>query len=220
MQPNGSTVVIATRNAGKAREFVSLFGPLGWTVRTLNDYPDIPDIVEDGETFADNALIKAKAVADRLGVPALADDSGLCVDALDGRPGVYSARYAGEGAKDADNIAKLLGELNGLAKAGRLEPKPENVDGTAVRLLSTARFVCSLALYDPHKPLLQVEGQCEGFIIDRPLGEKGFGYDPLFYVPEFGRTFAGLPMERKNAVSHRARALDKLLRLLQAERPV
>ncbi|MDF2717041.1 MAG: purine phosphatase [Paenibacillus sp.] len=215
LMPKSKELVIATRNAGKAREFASLFEPLGITVHSLNDYPDIPDIVEDGETFAANALIKAKAVAERLGVPALADDSGLCVDALDGRPGVYSARFAGAGAKDADNNAKLLRELDLLVKDGRIPAESAVADGREVRLLSKARFVCALALYEPHSHPLQVEGQCEGVIIDTPIGANGFGYDPLFYIPEFGQTMAELPMERKNAISHRARALYKLRELIR-----
>jgi XTP/dITP diphosphohydrolase len=208
-------LVIATKNAGKAREFALLFEPIGIVTRCLNDYPQIPEIPEEGETFADNALTKAKTVAELLGVPALADDSGLCVDALDGRPGVYSARFAGPGAKDADNNAKLLRELERLAEAGRLAVGSAAADGREVRLLSPARFVCSLALYDPQSPPVQVEGQCEGFVIDTSIGENGFGYDPLFYVAEYGQTMAQLPMERKNAISHRSRALAKLQELLR-----
>ncbi|MEF3307145.1 XTP/dITP diphosphatase [Paenibacillus sp. GYB003] len=206
-------VVIATRNAGKAREFAALFEPLGIAVRSLNDYPQIPDIVEDGETFRDNALIKARTVAERLGVPALADDSGLCVDKLGGAPGVYSARYAGAGATDADNNAKLLGELGKLAEAGDT-PAAAVVGGREVRLLSKARFVCALALFVPGKPPLFADGAFDGFIVDTPLGDGGFGYDPLFYAPEYGATLAQLPLEAKNAVSHRAQALRKLRELI------
>lgn len=211
-------LVVATRNAGKAREFAALLEPFGIAVRSLNEYPDIPDIPEDGQTFADNALIKARTVSELLGVPALADDSGLCVEALDGRPGVYSARFAGPGARDADNNAKLLAELERLAAEGRLAAEEVEVDGRKARRLSPARFVCALALYAPGEPLLQAEGQCEGFVIDTPFGANGFGYDPLFYIAELGQTAAQLAPERKNAISHRARAIRKLQDLLKDTR--
>lgn len=214
--PKSKLLVIATRNAGKTREFANLFEPLGITVRSLSEYPQIPDIVEDGATFAENALIKAKTVSDIIGETVLADDSGLCVDALNGRPGVYSARFAGVGSTDADNNAKLLQELNRLAEAGRIAATATvtAINDGQVRLLSPARFVCALALYDRHSQPVQVEGQCEGFIIDALLGSGGFGYDPLFYIPALEQTMAQLPMERKNEISHRSQALRKLQRLL------
>ncbi|PYI52187.1 non-canonical purine NTP pyrophosphatase [Paenibacillus flagellatus] len=215
MRPNDKTeeLIVATRNAGKTKEFAKLFEPLGILVRSLNDFPDAPDIVEDGETFADNAWKKARTIAEAYGLPALADDSGLCVDRLGGRPGVYSARYAGEGATDADNNAKLLRELGALGEPDAFDPAAEEAARhTGVRLLSPARFVCALALVDPAEEApVQVEGSCAGYVIDRPLGEQGFGYDPLFFLPDLGATMAQLPLERKNAVSHRALAL----RLLQ-----
>lgn len=204
------TLIIATRNKGKTREFAALFEPLGIAVHSLNDYPQVPDIVEDGATFADNALIKARTVSELFGSPALADDSGLCVDKLEGRPGVYSARYAGEGASDESNNAKLLGELNALAAAGQPQAQTASAGGREVRLLSGARFVCALALCVPGEQPVIVEGACEGYVADTPVGSGGFGYDPLFYVPAYGATMAELPMETKNAISHRALALLKL----------
>lgn len=203
-------IVIATRNPGKAREFAHAFAALEVAVKSLLDYPSIPDIPEDGSTFADNARIKAKTASELLGVPALADDSGLCVDALDGAPGVYSARYAGKGASDADNNAKLLAELTGRG-AETLGTLP---DGT--RLLSRGRFVCVLALYDPERgAFIEAEGEVAGFIADRPRGSGGFGYDPLFWLPELGRSMAELTQEEKRAISHRGKALEALLNRLR-----
>lgn len=207
-------LVVATRNEGKAGEFAALFEPLGVKVHTLNDYPSIPDIVEDGDTFAANARIKAVTVAETLGVPALADDSGLCVDALEGRPGVYSARFAGPEANDAANNALLLEQLGQMAAAGGLSVEPATVDGRPVRLLSDARFVCTLALSVPGRPVVYADGEVKGRIVDTPIGSGGFGYDPLFYVPELGQTMAQLPVASKNAISHRARALARLRELL------
>ncbi|MFE4568621.1 non-canonical purine NTP pyrophosphatase [Paenibacillus chitinolyticus] len=229
-------VVIATRNKGKVREFAHYFASFGKEVRSLDDFDDMPDIVEDGATFAANARIKASAIAGRLNLPVLADDSGLCVDALGGDPGVYSARYAGENAADAANNAKLLRELgavsaaagrpgpgaagqaasageppaaaSGAARAPGLPDGPEAADAAAPQVLSAARFVCALALVDPLRgDTLEAEGTCEGVIIAEPRGTDGFGYDPLFYLPERGSTMAELPLEEKNAISHRAAAL-------------
>jgi len=210
MRTSLRTMVVATRNAGKTREFARLLEPLGLTVRSLSDYSGAPDIVEDGDTFADNALKKARTIAEAFGLPVLADDSGLCVDVLDGRPGVYSARYAGEDATDEANNAKLLAELNALAASGAIAPETATVSGTAVRLMSRAKFVCALALYEPGNDPTIVEGFCAGWIVDRPLGDGGFGYDPLFYVPEQGLTMAQLSPDRKNEISHRAAALRQL----------
>ncbi|WP_217558255.1 non-canonical purine NTP pyrophosphatase [Paenibacillus sp. GbtcB18] len=209
-------VVIATRNKGKVREFAHYFGSFGKEVRSLDDFDDMPDIVEDGATFAANARIKASAIAGRLNLPVLADDSGLCVDALGGDPGVYSARYAGEHAADAANNAKLLRELGAVSAApGRPGPgaagqaaSAGETPAAAPQVLSTARFVCALALVDPLRgDTLEAEGTCEGVIIAEPRGTDGFGYDPLFYLPERGLTMAELPLEEKNAISHRAAAL-------------
>lgn len=202
----GATLVIATRNAGKTKEFREAFGALGIDVKDLRDIEGIPDIEETGETFADNAFIKAKAVADIASLPVLADDSGLCVDALGGAPGVYSARYSGEGATDAKNNAKLLAELAAVGA------KADVGDAGAPEVLSAARFVCALALYDPvDESLVQVEGTVEGFILREPRGNDGFGYDPLFWVPSHGRSMAELAVAEKNAISHRGNAIKKLV---------
>ncbi|WP_372813089.1 XTP/dITP diphosphatase [Paenibacillus sp.] len=202
----GPEVVIATKNAGKVKEFQALFGERGIAVRSLRDYPDIPDIVEDGETFAANALIKARAVAKAIGAPAVADDSGLAVERLNGAPGVYSARYAGEPADDAANNRKLLAELGRLGATAGAAANPGGV-----KLLSAAKFVCAMAFVDADGTVLAaVEGECDGAIAAEPRGEHGFGYDPLFYIPQLGRTMAELSMEEKNALSHRGQALRKL----------
>ncbi|KIL40287.1 purine NTP phosphatase [Gordoniibacillus kamchatkensis] len=205
MRPATKTLVVATKNRGKAREFSALFEPLGWEVRSLNDYDRFPDIVEDGDTFAANALIKARAVVAALGVPALADDSGLCVDALDGAPGVYSARYAGEPADDAANNAKLIAELK--RRGALLAP----AEAGRPALLSAARFVCALAYAEPGGRVRTAEGVCAGAIVADARGANGFGYDPHFYLPEFGLTMAELTAEQKNAVSHRAQALRQMI---------
>ncbi|MCC3375719.1 RdgB/HAM1 family non-canonical purine NTP pyrophosphatase [Cohnella sp. REN36] len=204
----GETLLVATRNRGKTNEFRAAFAPLGIEVRDLNEAPEaIPDIVEDGETFADNALIKARIVSEATGLPTLADDSGLCVDALGGAPGVYSARYAGAGASDADNNAKLLREL----AATGLTPPDEAAAAGAPDALSAARFVSALVLYAPGGETKTAEGDVRGFILPTPRGEGGFGYDPLFWLPNYGRTMAELSTEEKNAVSHRGEALRRLL---------
>lgn len=207
----GATLVIATRNGGKTKEFREAFGAIGIDVKDLRDIEGIPDIEETGETFADNAFIKAKAVADIVRLPVLADDSGLCVDALGGAPGVYSARYSGEGATDAKNNAKLLEELTAIGA------KSDAGDGSeAPDVLSAARFVCALALYDPaDESLVQVDGAAEGYILSEPRGVDGFGYDPLFWVPTHGRSMAELTVAEKNAISHRGNALKKLIGQLE-----
>ncbi|MGY3779010.1 ribonuclease PH [Isobaculum melis] len=186
-------ILIATGNPGKAKEFEALFASKGLKIKTLLDYPEIPEVEETGDTFVENALLKAETIAHHLNMLVLADDSGLCVDALHGQPGVYSARYAGEPKSDAANNAKLLHELTGIPAAER-----------------TAKFCCTLALAMPGKESLVVEGSVEGQIIGIPRGDNGFGYDPLFLVPEFNQTMAELPNEQKNAISHRANALEKL----------
>ncbi|MFC4776414.1 RdgB/HAM1 family non-canonical purine NTP pyrophosphatase [Paenibacillus sp. GCM10023252] len=202
-------IVVATKNAGKAREFAHALSRVGdgISVRSLLDYPDFPDIPEDGTTFSENARIKAKTAGDALDVPVLADDSGLRVMKLGGEPGVYSARYAGEHASDSDNNAKLLAELGKLGPVDRADVL---ADGT--KLLSEAQFVCALALYDPATgSFLEAEGTVDGFIADRPRGEGGFGYDPLFWLPSQGRAMAELTTEEKQAISHRGHALARLI---------
>ncbi|CAM3079533.1 XTP/dITP diphosphatase [Paenibacillus sediminis] len=197
-----SVVIVATRNKGKVKEFAHALAPLGKEVRSMYDYQGLPEVVEDGTTFAENALKKAKTVGDALGLPVLADDSGLCVDKLDGAPGVYSARYAGEGASDADNNAKLLSELKRLSEG----------EDTEQPLLSTASFVCSLVVYDPNtKQSIEAFGSVEGWITSEPAGDGGFGYDPLFYLPQFEKTMAQLTLEEKQAISHRGAALRELV---------
>ncbi|MFC4306112.1 XTP/dITP diphosphatase [Cohnella boryungensis] len=204
----GSTLLLATRNRGKTQEFREAFLKLGIEVKDLHEVEGVPDIEETGTTFEENAFLKAKEVADRVGMPVLADDSGLCVDALDGAPGVYSARYAGEPANDAANNEKLLRELNRLG--GAAMPLPEAGEGSVG--LSAARFVCCLVLYDPSdKSKLVTEGHVEGQILNKPRGAGGFGYDPLMWIPSLGRSMAELSVDEKNAISHRGMALRQLL---------
>ena len=219
MWPETDRIVVATRNAGKVREFAHLFAQAGIQVAGLADFNDLPDVIEDGNTFRENAEKKARAIAHALRMPVLADDSGLCVDALDGRPGVYSARYAGEPASDEANNRKLLAELNALLARKAIQPQTSMAEGSPIRLLSPARFVCALAFFDPRKEdVLHVEERCEGWIADKPLGDNGFGYDPLFFVPEYGKTMAQLTMEEKAAVSHRGKAMRRLYDALAAGR--
>ncbi|GIP55016.1 XTP/dITP diphosphatase [Paenibacillus vini] len=202
-----SVIIVATRNQGKVREFAHALEFLGKPVKSMYDYPEIPEIVEDGKTFEENARKKAKTAGDLLGQPVLADDSGLCVDKLNGDPGVYSARYAGEGASDEDNNLKLLRELEKLQQG----------EDTEQPLLSTARFVCHLALYDPATgEFTDATGTVEGWITSEPAGGGGFGYDPLFYMPAYEKTLAELTLEEKQAVSHRGAALRELADKLNA----
>ncbi|GMK38432.1 hypothetical protein PCCS19_14860 [Paenibacillus sp. CCS19] len=209
----GQVVVVATGNAGKVKEFAHAFAELGLEVRSLRDYEGLPEIVEDGETFQANARKKAKIIGDALNLPVLADDSGLCVDALDGAPGVYSARYAGEGATDADNNAKLLRELSKLA--GALGDVPA-AEAHGVTLFGGGQFRCALALYDPADgSFVDAEGAVEGRILSSAKGSGGFGYDPLFWLPELGRSMAELSTEEKQAISHRGAALRELLAKLR-----
>jgi XTP/dITP diphosphohydrolase len=192
-------VVLATGNAGKQRELAALLAPLGFEL-VLQTALNIESAEETGQTFQANALLKARHAARLAGLPALADDSGIEVDALGGRPGVWSARYAGVGATDADNNAKLLAELGNL-------PPPQR----------TARYRCVIAFVadaDDPEPLL-AEGAWEGSIGDAPRGTGGFGYDPLFWPRGLDRTAAEMPAADKNAVSHRGLALDALLAQLR-----
>jgi XTP/dITP diphosphohydrolase len=205
MRLQSSLVVIATRNQGKMKEFAKLFGQKGIRVRSLDDYSDLPPIVEDGATFAENARIKAQTISAHLHVPVFADDSGLSVKALAGDPGVYSARYAGENATDEQNNEKLLREL-------------EKVTDPADILRSPATFVCALALVDTatHE-IIETEAECGGFILNEPRGSGGFGYDPLFYIPALGKTMAELNTDEKNEISHRAIALRQFFALISNE---
>ena len=184
-------LVLATRNEGKTGEIRALLADFPVEIKNLTDFGPTPAIEEDGETFEDNAVKKARFIAKILGLPALADDSGLMVEALGGGPGVRSARYAGEGARDADNNAKLLKEL-------------ENVENR------NAAFACVIAIAVPWGPALIYEGRCQGTITKEPVGSKGFGYDPVFYYAPLQKTFAQLSTEEKNQVSHRGQALRQL----------
>ncbi|MBM4033834.1 MAG: RdgB/HAM1 family non-canonical purine NTP pyrophosphatase [Planctomycetes bacterium] len=194
-------IVLGSHNRGKLRELQAALARLPVELRGLDAYPGVEPPEESGATFAENARLKALGLARRLGAWVLADDSGLCVDALGGRPGVVSARYGGPGATDADKVAKLLAELRDVEDARR-----------------TARFVCALALASQEGVIVEVERACPGRIIRAPRGHDGFGYDPVFLYPELGLTFAELPMEAKNRVSHRGRAVaalaDRLAELL------
>jgi XTP/dITP diphosphohydrolase len=184
-------VVLATRNAGKTEELRRLLADFPVAIRNLDEFGPIPAVEEDGISFEENAVKKARSTAKVLGLPALADDSGLTVEALGGAPGVRSARYAGEHATDADNNAKLLKEL-------------EHLENRA------AAFVCVIAIAVPWGPALVHEGRCEGLVTRKEIGAAGFGYDPLFLYPPLQRTFAQLTTEEKNRVSHRGQALRAL----------
>ena len=193
-------LVFATRNKGKLvelRQLLASFDVLGVTEAAERIGREIPDVVEDADTFVGNAIKKAREVSQVTGLPALADDSGLEVDALGGAPGVWSARYAGEGAGDAANNAKLLAALAGVPSARR-----------------TARFRCSLALADVTGPLgartITADGVCEGVMLEEARGTGGFGYDPLFLFPALGKTFAELGVGTKGDLSHRARAMQAI----------
>ena len=191
-------LVVATRNAGKIRELELLLKGVVERVLPIGSFPDIPDVDEDGATFAENAVKKARLAAQATGLPALADDSGLMVDALGGRPGVFSARFAGEGADDSANNRKLLTELAGIPSSGR-----------------SAAFHCVLAFCLPDGTCRTFEGRLPGILLKEQQGEGGFGYDPLFLVPEYGQTLAQLPLEIKNRISHRGRALEEFRRYLE-----
>ncbi len=191
-------LVIATGNAGKIREFSALLADLGLSLKTLADFPDCPEVAEDGDTFAANAGKKAGVVVACTGLPALADDSGLEVDALGGRPGVFSARYAGDRSAtarptDADNYLKLLEEMSDIPWEQR-----------------RARFVCCIVVAFPGGRTAVARGVCEGLINLAPQGAGGFGYDPVFWLPQYNCTMAEVGLEIKNRISHRAQALKQL----------
>jgi XTP/dITP diphosphohydrolase len=189
-------VVIATRNKGKLREFEELLKPTGWKTLGLVELGIDREIEETGDSFAENARRKARGYSRETPLPVLADDSGLEVFALDRRPGIASARYAGPGASDAERIHKLLAELEGKG-SGR-----------------DARFVCTLAWAQNGRILLESEGTCAGEIARAPRGTHGFGYDPIFWIPDLAKTFAELTPEEKNERSHRANAIRALLKKL------
>lgn len=190
-------LMLATRNRGKVAELEHLLEGLEIEVRSALDYPELPDVVEDGATFFDNARKKAHTMAQATGLPSLADDSGLTVAALDGAPGVQSARYAGKQGDSAANNEKLL-------RALEIVPEGER----------QAAFVCTMVLALPDGREWVSEGRCEGEILRERRGDGGFGYDPIFYLPQERFTMAELPMERKNAISHRGQALRQMKSLL------
>lgn len=193
------TIMIATGNMGKAKEFEKMFAKAGYQIKTMKDFPELPEVQETGQTFEENARLKAETIANILQCPVLADDSGLTVDALGGMPGIYSARFAGEQKSDASNNAKLLHELTDVSDENR-----------------TAQFHCTLVFAAPQKESLVVEGIWNGHIARIPRGENGFGYDPLFIVDGLEKTSAELTPEEKNEISHRGQAMKKLDGLWQA----
>lgn len=187
-------VIIATKNEGKAREFRQLFQQYGITVKSLLDFPDAADVAETGTTFTENAVLKAEQIAQQYGETVIADDSGLVIDALDGRPGVYSARFAGEEKNDKANIDRVLHELDGTSLGER-----------------TAHFHCVLATVVPERQTEIFSGKCDGLITHERTGKSGFGYDPIFYIPSEGKTMAELSHTEKNSISHRGAALAELM---------
>ncbi len=191
MSPRPPLLVVATRNPGKTRELQALLAGFPVEVRDLGRFGPLPEVEEDGTSFEENAYKKSSFTARILGVPALADDSGLCVAALGGAPGVHSARYGGPGLSDAERVARLLAAMKGRSDR-------------------RASFVCVLSLAVPSGAALTYQGRCEGLIAEEPAGEMGFGYDPVFFYPPLGRTFAQLSAEEKHRVSHRGRAMAEL----------
>jgi len=195
---NEGTIVLASGNPGKLRELQQILAGSGLTIAPQSDYA-VPEAIEDGAGFVENALIKARNAARHTGLPAIADDSGIVVDALDGEPGIHSARFAGAAASDEENLLLLLRRMQGVAAARR-----------------TARFIC-LMVYVRHAndptPLI-CEGSWEGRLLEAPQGDNGFGYDPIFFVPEKNCSSAELPSEEKNQISHRGKALRCLMQKL------
>ena len=191
-------LLIATKNKGKVREIADLLAPTGIIVSSLLDHAKMPEIIEDGETFRANAAKKAVVIAKHTGLVVMGEDSGLEVDFLDGRPGVYSARYSGENATDEINNDLLLKELSGVPHDKR-----------------TARYRSAIALADKDSLVDVVEGSCEGIIATERRGNNGFGYDPLFLIPAYNKTFGELDLAVKQTMSHRANALRKFLKLLE-----
>jgi len=185
-------IILASKNEGKIREVKAMLEGLNLEILSLNDYKDLPEVREDGKSFFENALKKAKVISEHTGEVVLSDDSGLEVEYLGGEPGVYSARYSGNDATDASNIKKLLQRLEGVKKEKR-----------------SASFRCVLVLYRPDGKYWEFEGHLHGIINDKPIGNGGFGYDPVFLLPELGLTVAQLPLDQKNKISHRAQAISK-----------
>jgi len=190
-------LILATRNKHKIKEIKKILANQQIEILTLEDFPDMPEVKETGKTLEENAVLKAKTVYTATGIPALADDSGLEVDILDGAPGVMSARFAGPGCSYEDNNLKLLGLLKGI---------PEERRG--------ASFRCVVALALSSDDIRVVEGRVRGFITHKEIGENGFGYDPVFFYPELDKTFAELEPEEKNRISHRGIAFRKAIELI------
>ena len=193
-------VILASNNENKLREMQQILSPLGWEILRQKDVGLHLDPDENGKTFEDNSRIKAEAVMQASGLPAIADDSGVSVDALNGAPGVYSARFAGEGHDDAANRAKLFAELRDVPAERR-----------------TAHFACAMVLVRPGEPNIEVVGRVDGRILFEERGENGFGYDNMFLYEPFGLSFAEIDAERKNGVSHRRRALELVLDALKKQ---
>ena len=188
--------VLATHNPGKLKEMGAILAQFGVEVVSPRDLGLTVDVEETGTTFAENAMLKAKAICAAAQLPAIADDSGLCVDALNGGPGVYSARYGGEGLDDRGRYMLLLNNMRG-------------------QTTRAAHFACAIACAFPNGDTLTAEGRCDGTIAFAPMGEGGFGYDPVFFVPEKAKTFGQLTAEEKSAISHRGRALESFVGKLE-----
>lgn len=193
-------LIVATKNKGKLKEIKELLKEFDLKVTSLAEYPDVPEIVEDGKDFYENALIKARTVARHTGKLVLGEDSGIEVEYLNNAPGLFSSRFAGEDATDDDNNAKLMRELDGVPKEKR-----------------KARYRCFVAMLDGEKIVGVVDGRCEGYIATEPHGENGFGYDPYFLIEEYGKTFGELDPAIKSKISHRAKALVKVKELIKEE---
>lgn len=200
------SLILSSRNRKKSQEVAEILAPFGITVTSIADFPEVGEVVEDGATFIDNASRKASQPARQLGRWVIGEDSGLMVDALGGQPGVFSARYSGEGATDEKNNSRLIAELRNVPSEKR-----------------TAAYVCTIALADPTGTIrLTAEGRCRGLIIDAPRGTNGFGYDPYFLIREYHRTFGELSSRVKHQISHRARAFatftPALIKMFESER--
>ena len=194
-------LILATSNKDKAREIAEILKDTPFVVTTMKEEGFDPDIVEDGSTFEENALIKARAVHELAkGAYVMADDSGLCIDALDGAPGIYSARFCGEDSTYPEKFARIFEMLKDVPEEKR-----------------TAMFVCSIAVVRPDGTEFTVRGEIHGILHEKPMGDGGFGYDPIFYVPEFGMTTAQMTKEQKNSISHRGKASRAMAERLKAE---
>lgn len=199
MKNTEKTIVIASTNQNKINEFRQMLEPEGYTVKTLDDYPDMPETEENGTTFHENAILKAQAFTDRYGIEAIADDSGLEIDAFDRQPGVYSARFLGHDTPYSYKNQIILERLKG-------------------RTDRTCRYVCAIALTRPNEQPVVFEDTAEGTIAEKPAGDNGFGYDPIVYYPPLKKTMAEMGNDEKNSISHRGKALRKLEKWLNENR--